>query len=126
MKSVNIAMLGALIVSFTHSAMADQLVVKESKYRLGYSASITVEDKSACIRGARAISNLKRHSQVSLINRGEFFAIEFYCITKEGRITSHGTMYQLPFSPQGDLCMYLSGFNGYNFDNKRCNKQKFQ
>ena len=115
MKNLYIIVVIAIISLFTiQSAMADQLVINDS----GGSITIDVDNDAACMNGARNISNLNQHSNLSLIR--SFYRISFYCIKKNGNITVSGNFYQLAVSPSGTMCMTWNNCSGYQFDIDKC------
>ncbi len=107
---------------------AEQLVVKEFRYRIGHSSSIEVKDTAACINGAKNISNLQQTSDIRNVGfdtTQNFYSLSFYCVTENGDITASGKYYQIPMS-KGKLCIYWSNWNGYNFSDDVCEVDNFR
>ena len=98
-----------ITILFATNAMADQLIVKDSQYRQGYSYTIDVDNTEMCIKTITNISNVDdRLNFSSLGGQGK----RFLCITNDGSVSAHGHIYQVPFSKDGEMCLRWSGWDG--------------
>ncbi len=98
-----------ITVLFATNAMADQLIVKEGKFRQGYAYTLNVDNTEMCIKTITNISNADDSLNFdSLGGQGK----RFLCITKDGDVDAYGSIYQIPFTKDGEMCLRWSGWDG--------------
>ena len=98
-----------ITILFATNVMADQLIVKDSQYRQGYSYTLDVDNTEMCLKTITNISNIDDKLNLGgLGGQGK----RFLCITTDGNVAAHGYIYQIPFSKDGEMCLRWSGWDG--------------
>lgn len=104
-----------ITILFATNAMADQLIVKESQFRVGYAYTLNVDNTEMCLKTITNISNADDNLNFSSLGgQGK----RFLCITKDGNVAAYGHIYQVPFSKDGEMCLRWSGWDGLNLTDK--------
>lgn len=122
----NLILALAISIFTISSAMADQLIIKETYGRGGAAYVVNIYGTNACFKAAENLSNLKQHSNPIYATIRNFYKISFICMKENGTITSHGNLYQLPYSPTGKLCVDWGPMGGYSFNTDACDKANFK
>lgn len=98
-----------ITILFSTNAMADQLIVKESQFRVGYAYTLNVDNTEMCLKTITNISDADDSLNFdSLGGQGK----QFLCITKDGNVGEKGNIYQVPFTKDGKMCLRWSGWDG--------------
>ena len=104
-----------ITVLFATNVMADQLIVKEGKFRQGYAYTLKVDNTEMCLKTITSISNVDDSLNFdSLGGQGK----HFLCITKDGNVDAYGNIYQVPFTKDGEMCLRWSGWDGLHLTDK--------
>jgi len=98
-----------ITVLFATNAMADQLIVKDSHFRVGYSYTVDVDNTEMCLKTITNISNVDDELNFgNLGGQGK----RFLCITKDGDVAAYGHIYQVPFTKDGEMCLRWGDWGG--------------
>lgn len=108
-----------ITILFATNAMADQLIVKESYFRVGYSYTLDVDNTEMCLKTITNISNVDDNHNIDVLGgQGK----RFLCITNDGDVAAYGHIYQVPFTKDGEMCLRRSEWSGLHLTDQ-CKKE---